>query len=343
MNKSVALAGFATSTRDYVSRIHVDEVWSLNMIHSSKLMRELFPLNIHRLFDIHPIWMLQASWYESTGAHWKWMTSVKHHYPVYMVEQHPDVYNSVAYPLAEVSQHFLGNLFHESNPVQYFTSSFCYMLALALHEGFTDIYISGFEMGSDTEYVYQKSGAEFWLGIASQHARVFLPEKTQLLKSRLYGFDDNGQIITIDLLKEYYAFYMHRTDELALLPKNDTWIERQMIIGAVTFLENTIKEGAITRQILEGHKEDWDKKVHKFQTEVNTLNAQGWERNAQSKEWESLTQTAFERLKFMYRYDGAYQVVDKLIKECDLQKPDRKLVNRHMFQKFSEVEVPQPV
>lgn len=271
------------------------------------------------------------------------MTTVKHHYPVYLVEECPEIHNSLRYPIEAVSDKYLKNLDREGSSIQYFTSSFCYMLALALYEGFEDIYVSGFEMGSDTEYVYQKAGAEFWMGIVSQHARLHLPDGSHLLKARLYGFDTDGQIITREVLDEYHSWYLNRHDELSHQPIKETWIEMQMIVGAVSFLEEVIRrDGAVTRQVLEAHKEDWDKKRRKFQSEVNALNAQGWEKHMHNEDSEKLSQMAFERIKYMYRYDGAHQLAVKLIGECDLQKPDKKLLNRHQFQRFSEVKEIEP-
>ncbi len=300
-------------------------------------MRKVYPLDIDRLFDIHPVWMLQSDWYSKNNDHWGWLTRVKHHYPIYMVDKHPEVYNSLRYPVEDVSERYLRNISREGEQVDYFTSSFCYMVALALLESFTDIYIAGYDMGSQTEYVYQKSGAEFWLGIASQHARVHLPEKSSLLQARLYGFD-SGQLLNYDLLNEYHGYYMNRWDEIANGKPEDTWKERQLINGAITYLEDALKGGTVSRQVLEGHKNLWDQKRRKLGQEVNAMNAQAWERGEDGEGIEELTRRAFDSYKFMFRYDGALQVVEKLIDECDLQKPDKTLVVRSKFQKFSELQ-----
>src|SRR5512139_3238599 len=126
MGGSVALAGFASATREGVYSSKADEVWSLNMLHSSKSMRKVFPLNITRLFELHPRWMLQKKWY-STGDHWGWLTRVQHHYPVYLIEDYPEVHNGVVYPLEAVCERFLSRYYHGGDHLRYFTSSMCYM------------------------------------------------------------------------------------------------------------------------------------------------------------------------------------------------------------------------
>jgi len=334
--KSVAIAGFASITRDYVRAVKVDEVWSMNMIHSSPTMREVFPLEIDRLFDIHPVWMLQAEWYSKNNDHWGWLTRTEHKYPVYMLEAYPEVHNSLRFPIEEISERYLANIDREGEPVNYYTSSFCYMLALAVFEGFTDIYISGFDMGSDTEYIYQKSGAEFWIGLASQVARVHLPKNTSLLRAKLYGYE-SGQLINRSTLEEYYGWYMNRLDEIATDPPKDSWVELQLLTGAITYLEDALKGETTSRQVLEAHKNNWDHKRRKLAQEVNTIQAQAWERTKHKEGIDDLSKRAFDSYKYMIRYDGALQVVEKLIMECDLQKPDKKLYMRQKFQQFSEV------
>lgn len=336
MSGSVALAGFASATREGVYKSKADEVWSLNMLHSSETMRHIFPLNITRLFEVHPRWMLQKQWY-SKGDHWGWLTRIKHHYPVYLIEEYPEIHNGIRYPLEGVCDRFLPRLWRGDEHLRYFTSSMCYMIALAAYEGFERIEIYGFEMGSDTEYVYQKAGAEFWIGIASQYADVILSPNSLLLKSKLYGFE-GGQLMPPEELDEYRVFYMAQMDEINIPPMTtDKWIQGNLITGAVSLIGEIIKQGdSISRQVLEGYKEKFWKAASKLNLEINQLNAQSWEKPTQEAK-EPLFEDAFERYKFMYRYDGAWQLAGKLIEALDLQSPDKALINRYRFHQFSVV------
>jgi len=336
MTRSVALAGFAPATRNQVYQSKADEVWSLNMIHSSKGMRGIFPLNIHRLFELHPKWMLQTAWY-STSDHWAWLTKIKHHYPVYLIEDYPEIHNGVVYPLEAISERYLSHYKRGGDKFKYFTSSLCYMIAMALYEEFDVIEIYGFEMGSGTEYIYQKAAAEFWLGIAGQHADVVLPENSRLLRSGLYGFE-GGQLVHPDVITEYRTYYQDLMDWALLAPTTtEKWVQGNLCAGALTLLNEIAHEGDSTsRQVLENYRIKFGKASAKFNHEINTLNAQSWERDDGGKE--PLFQRAFERYKNLLRSDGAYQLACKLIDEIDLQETNKELVNRYRFKQFSETD-----
>ena len=336
MPGSVAIAGFASATREGIYSSTADEIWSLNMLHSSKTMRRIFPLDIDRLFELHPRWMIQKDWYASED-HWSWLMRVRHHYPVYLVEEYPEIHNGRRYPLEAVCERFLSRFRRGDEPLRYFTSSCCYMLALAAYEGFDRIELYGFEMGSDTEYIYQKSGAEFWLGIAGQHADVYLPPASLLLKSRLYGFE-GGQLVHPSILDEYRVFYMAQMDDSTLPPMTtEKWITGNLITGAITLIDEIVAQGdSISRQVLEGYKNKFEHASKKLSIEINALNAQSWERENGNKE--PLFEQAFDRYKIMYRYDGAYQLAVKLIQELDLQAPDKNLTNRYRFHQFSTIK-----
>lgn len=333
MSGLVAIAGFASATREAVYKSRADEVWSLNMLHSSKTMRKLFPLNITRLFELHPKWMLQKDWY-ANDDHWGWLTRIKHHYPVYLIEDYPEIHNGVRYPLEAVNEKFLNRLWRDGENIQYYTSSFCYMLPLAVMEGFDRIEVYGFEMGSDTEYVYQKSGAEFWIGVCSQYADIYMHKDSLLCKSKLYGFE-GGQLVHPDTLEEYRMYYMSQVDGLALPPATkDKFIKGNLINGAVSLIDEIVSKGdSISRQVLEGYKNKFQQASKKLATEINTLNAQTWN----GGDSEPLFEKAFDRWRLMYRYEGAYQLSMKLIQELDLQSPSMELENRYRFHPFSTI------
>jgi hypothetical protein len=340
MGKSVTICGFASATRDYVYEWDTDEIWSLNVIHSSPLMRKIYPLNITRLFEIHPFWMMQSDWYcEAETDHWGWLTRVKHHYPVYLIEEHPEIHNSIRYPIEAVSEKYLSRISRSGQQVNYFTSSFCYMAALALYEGFDDIRIAGFDMGSETEYVYQKSGAEFWMGVISQYANLVLPEPTKLLKSKMYGFE-GGQLVLPELVEEYLAFYLGEMDKANIPPMDDIkWVSTYLNDGAKTLCEEILKKHVmVSRQVLEGYKDKFEKKARNIAAQVNAINAQGVERRKLNPGDDTLLRNAFDKLRFVYRYSGAEQLAAKLIGEIDLQEVDKRIINKFVFSQNAGVE-----
>jgi len=89
------------------------------------------------------------------------------------------------YPLNEITERF-----HTS----YFTSSIEYAIAYALWEGVDELYLHGINMTVKQEYIDQKPGVEFWIGVAKgMGVKVHTQDEyTSLLKSRnglLYGYN----------------------------------------------------------------------------------------------------------------------------------------------------------
>ena len=146
---------------------------------------------------MHPIWMQAASdkpEYQKARDHWEWLQNNKT-IPIYMLEQRPEVPMCRRYLIEGV-----GALLPERRRHKVFTSSFDFLMGLAIYEGFERIECYGFEMGSDTEYKYQREGAAYW--IAQCDARgieLVLPENTALLKNKLYGYEGGSMIYRQDL------------------------------------------------------------------------------------------------------------------------------------------------
>ncbi len=85
--------------------------------------------------------------------HWEWL-QMDHGQPIYMQEEDSQVPNSVRYPI-EAAQALAG--------VKMFSTTFAYMAALAILQGYTEIRIYGVEL-SASEYQYQANGYLFWFG-----------------------------------------------------------------------------------------------------------------------------------------------------------------------------------
>lgn len=103
--------------------------------------------------------------------------------PFITCRKHPDVPSSVAYPLKEIVKKF---------GVPYFTNTIAYMLALALYEEVDSIQIYGVKQGGYYEYMKERKGVEFWLGIAAGHGiKIEIKGETELLTNDdnlLYGY-----------------------------------------------------------------------------------------------------------------------------------------------------------
>jgi len=113
--------------------------------------------------------------------------------PIYLQYWNGEIPDSLGYPLKEVSDYVFRNFWRGDKKVKYFTSTFAYMMGIALLEKFERIEIYGFEMADDLEYVKQKACAEFFIGFAmGKDLEVYTPPNSQILYSSLYGGDEQG-------------------------------------------------------------------------------------------------------------------------------------------------------
>jgi hypothetical protein len=174
--KTVALVGAATTSCSLAPYGDLDvEIWAVNEEHAYKWMKRAT-----RWFQMHK----PEKW---RGYNVDWMkanTSI----PIYMQFVYPEIPMSIEYPLQKVIDRFFHNV-HRKARVRYLTSSFGFMMALALMEDFNRIEIYGFEMSEKEEYINQKACAEFWMGYAlGMEVELYLPPKNQLLEGDLYGY-----------------------------------------------------------------------------------------------------------------------------------------------------------
>jgi hypothetical protein len=81
-----------------------------------------------------------------------------------------------------------------------FGSSFGYLIALAVEEGFTEIQMYGCDLASEEEYKKQRESTAYWIGVCEGKGIKFvLPEATPILAAQPYG---RGRIIVPGLTEE---------------------------------------------------------------------------------------------------------------------------------------------
>lgn len=176
--KKVAIVGY-TPTRAYAP--YNDERW------------EIWGLNdLYRFKDEVKRWTRWFNMHQdrpSTGGRTPYAKCLEEYAkwdcPVYLQEKHPDIPNSVKYPLKEVIDAF-GN---------YFTNSISYMIALAVMEEFEEIGVWGVDMATDTEYDHQRPSCEYFLGVAvGRGIKVYVHPAADLLKVKtLYGYETHKE------------------------------------------------------------------------------------------------------------------------------------------------------
>lgn len=213
---TVALCGFAPSSRELAPWDNPEvEIWCLNEAANFPWTKR-----IDRLFQIHPRWDITRDNNANDWNHWSWLRNeparcnlcrgtgtlktedkeipctangckdgtyeplpgrekIK---TIYTMETYLDVPGSVKYPLRQAIK-YLG--------AKYFTSSFGYMMVLAVMMGFKRIECYGFDMGSGTEYHYQRPNAEYLIGWArGRGVDVYIPEVSVLAKGPLYAYEN---------------------------------------------------------------------------------------------------------------------------------------------------------
>jgi hypothetical protein len=103
--------------------------------------------------------------------------------PIYMQKHSEDIPFSVAFPLDEITK-----TFQPPDEESYFTSTVSMMLGLALLMEFKEIVMYGFEMGTGTEYHYQRNCAEYWMGYCRGKGVKLTAPESGLLKGPLYAY-----------------------------------------------------------------------------------------------------------------------------------------------------------
>lgn len=101
--------------------------------------------------------------------------------PVYLLEKHKDIPNSVEFPLRKLVDKY----------GDYFNNSISWLLAFAMSEGFKEIHLYGVDMATHSEYGHQRPSCEYFIGLArGQGINVVLPKESSLLRSKyLYGLE----------------------------------------------------------------------------------------------------------------------------------------------------------
>jgi hypothetical protein len=105
----------------------------------------------------------------------------------YMQEYHPDLVFSYKYPKAEIEDYLSFKDMGVS--LDYFMSSFAYMVAWGIYKGYRKIMLYGINMVFSDDYI-QKYNFEFWLGMAlGRGIGLQLTKECDLLKCKSYGYE----------------------------------------------------------------------------------------------------------------------------------------------------------
>lgn len=172
--RRVAIIGTAPSSRQLAPyKDPTWEIWACSAGNMNAIPR------VDCWFEIHSnlLWPEHESW---GRPYVDWLNAQS--FPVYM-QDNSLVPRAQPFPVAELVKEF-GRYF--------FTSSFAWMMAMAIKEGAAEIGLWGIDMASRDEYILQRAGGQYFIQEAKRRGiKVTIPKESDLLQPPgLYGFDD---------------------------------------------------------------------------------------------------------------------------------------------------------
>jgi hypothetical protein len=162
-----------------------------------------------RLYELHSKDQLASPDRDRDPRHGEWAEQFKTAEQVWSLHPRKELGPRVkAFPLEELIRWC---------PRPYFTNSVAWMVAHALYEGVSELFIAGMNMDSPSEWMDQKACLEYWIGYAEgQRVKVTVSPDSQIGKSSyLYGLQDPAlqRAVTTKRLLAYAAMVFKRESE----------------------------------------------------------------------------------------------------------------------------------
>jgi hypothetical protein len=161
------------------------EIWGI----TDNAIRTLKRFDV--LFDPHKL--SHAKKNKRLKNYYEILTTLKQ--PIYMRRHFKQIPSSIQYPRTEIVKKY-GELFF---------SSFDYMMALAIHLGYKEIYIYGIDMAVQQEYLYQRPSAMYWVGIArGSGIKVTIQKDSGLNMTGMYALHNSNSSRVDALMSKVY-------------------------------------------------------------------------------------------------------------------------------------------
>jgi hypothetical protein len=223
----IALVGTAPSSRDLAP--YKDESWQIWCCS---------PGNAHGTVPRADVWFEIHSnllWPEAAEYGPKYVEWLKQQtFPIYM-QNNQLVPNATPLPIQELVAEF-GRYF--------FTSSFAYMLAMAIRAGAAEIALFGIDMASQNEYILQRPGGHYFMQKAAERGIIVsVPYESDLAQPPpLYGYDDSTPFCR--------KLHMRRGELTSRIAQMET--ELAKLQQAIPFLKGALEDLEYTKQIWSG-------------------------------------------------------------------------------------------
>jgi hypothetical protein len=227
LKKKVAILGFAETLKLAPFNDPEFEIWGMNQLY-------LEIPKADRWFEMHGRDVLVPETNPDIDKrnpdHLEWLKKTE--IPIYMQEHYPDIPASVKFPVDEIVAKY---------GVDMFTSTVCYMLTLAILEGFEEIHLFGISMAIKGEYERERPGVDAWVMFAKgMGIKVFLPPQCDILKKRgRYGYVEQ------DPLEKRMEARISELEEMKLkykLAEEDGKVKKYQCIGAINYAQQTLND-----------------------------------------------------------------------------------------------------
>ena len=179
MSKVVRLYGTSRNLRETPPRPERDvEVWVANAPQTISLrLKRSIDTEWTRFFNLHS----KAHILGTYPSGWYYYKHKANGRPIVLLKADPDIPTSEAFPREAVQAYFAT----AKRPNRYFTCSICWLIALAIYEGFERIELWGFEL-RDTKpgsaFAWERPCVAYWIQQARDRGiEVFYQEALQKL------------------------------------------------------------------------------------------------------------------------------------------------------------------
>jgi len=180
--KTVIITGKKVTSRTPTQRWPGAELWGVTRCNVLYWHESLTDWT--RWFDIHPV--------EPTDYHrgirakrpeaWEWYTRQDTTRPIYLLEPHPEVPASVAFPRERVQTALQSTRF---------TVSVDWMIGLAICEGFQRIVLNGIGTRFEPDFQFAHQGILYWIGFAEGRGVEVVIEgpSCYAMPEKVYGYE----------------------------------------------------------------------------------------------------------------------------------------------------------
>lgn len=188
--KTVRIIGSAGNTKFTPSRTHDEkdvEVWLSNSPTTTLLRCPRMIDEWTRWFNLHSKKHILGT-YPSAYSYYQNKAEGR---PIYLLRHQPDIPTSIAFPRKEIQAFFAT----PKGPNRYFTCSVCWLIALAIYEGFERIELWGFEL-RDTKpgsaFAFERPCFTYWMKQATDRGIEVIYQKA------IQKLIDEGKLIPGD-------------------------------------------------------------------------------------------------------------------------------------------------